>query len=79
MYGPLYGNFEDYNDVIYFQGKFTFASGKQQGKLTISNHFNPKVIEIRGWVSVPTKARLILSQTSPKGMGLRGTKSSPGG
>lgn len=79
VYGPSCGNFEAYNDVIFFQGKFTFASGKQLRKLTISNHFNTKVTKIRGWVSVLIKARLILSQTTSRELGLVGPKSWPGG
>lgn len=61
-----------------FQGRFTFASGKQLGKLTIWNQLNPRVNEvIRGWVSVPVKTSLILRQTSSQGIGLQGPKSWP--
>ena len=37
----LYGNLEAYNDVIFFQERFTFVSGKQLGKWTISNTLIP--------------------------------------
>lgn len=77
--GQLYGNCEAYNDVLFFQRRFTFASGKQLGKLTIWNQLNPRVNEvIKGWMSVPVKTSLGLRQTSSQGMGLWVPKWQPG-
>ena len=62
-------------DATFFQGRHTFVSGKQLGKLTISNYLKPKVI--RGWVSVLLKASLLRVKLLPQGMGLLGPKPQP--